>query len=332
MFFSLKEFKYGLKLLIYGIILINPPSLMSQLHIENLPKLTKIIVPFEPGASNDIFARLIAQKLALRSGSAVIVENKPGATGSIGAAYVSKAIPDGSVLLSTSTPYTSNAATQTKLSFDPVKGLSPVAMLGTGAQMLAVSSSSTFKTTAELINFAKSNKTKLNYASSGIGSSHHLTTARFNNVAGIETTHVPFKGGGPAILSLIGGDVHFMIFAPSTLMPHIKSGKIKVLALTSANRSKLFPGIPTISETIPDFTVESWWGIFAPPSTPQSTINRLNSEFRALVNLPEVKAAFEKEGVEASNISSLEFTNFILSDIENWRDVVRKLNIPINSD
>jgi tripartite-type tricarboxylate transporter receptor subunit TctC len=292
-----------------------------------LPWLIKIIVPFEPGASTDIFARLVAQKLGARIDGTVVVENRTGATGSIAAEYVSRAAADGATLLVSSTPFSANAAVRLKLPFDPVNGFAPVAMLASGPSILAVGNDTPYKTTAQLLDAARTNRGKINYGSTGIGSNHHLNAALLNSMAGSEMTHVPFKGGGPAVTNLIGGHIQVMMFAYSTLMPHIKSGKVRPLAVTSSSRSRFAPELPTVAETIPGFSAESWWGVFAPAGTPQPVVNGLNAEIRAIVSSPEMGAVFEKEGVDAATMTAGEFTTFIHSDIEKWRDVARRLNI-----
>lgn len=299
----------------------------GQSGSTNLPKLIKIVVPFEPGASTDIFARLLAQKLAVRIGGTVVVENRTGATGSIGAEYVSRAVADGSTLMVTSTPFSANAAVRPKLPFDPVNGFAPVAMLASGPSILAVGNDTPYKSTAQLLDAARANKGKINYGSTGIGSSHHLNAALLNSMAGSEMTHVPFKGGGPAVTNLIGGHIQVMMFAYSTLMPHVKSGKIRALAVTSSSRSRFAPDLPTVAETIPGFSVESWWGVFAPAATPQPVVNRLNAEILAIVSSPEMREVFDKEGVDPASMTAGEFTAFVHSDIDKWRDVARKLNI-----
>jgi tripartite-type tricarboxylate transporter receptor subunit TctC len=299
----------------------------GQSSSTNLPKLIKIVVPFEPGASTDIFARLLAQKLGVRIGGTVVVENRTGATGSIGAEYVSRAVADGSTLMVTSTPFSANAAVRPKLPFDPVNGFAPVAMLASGPSILAVGNDTPYKSTAQLLDAARANKGKINYGSTGIGSSHHLNAALLNSMAGSEMTHVPFKGGGPAVTNLIGGHIQVMMFAYSTLMPHVKSGKIRALAVTSSSRSRFAPDLPTVAETIPGFSVESWWGVFAPAATPQPVVNRLNAEILAIVSSPEMREVFDKEGVDPASMTAGEFTAFVHSDIDKWRDVARKLNI-----
>lgn len=306
-----------------------PLGSWGQSSSATWPKQIRIVVPFEPGASNDIFARLVGQRLAARTGSVVVVENKPGASGSIGAEYVSRAAADGSTLLATSTPFSASAAAQPKLPYDPVKGFAPVAMLASGPQILAVSADSPYRKISELIEAARANKGKLNYASTGVGSSHHLNTARFNMMAGTEMTHVPFKGGGPAVTNLIAGHIQVMIFAFSTLMPHIKSGKVRALAVTSPSRSRFAPDLPAISETVPGFSNESWWGVFAPGATSPALVSRFNAEFRAIAAMPEMREVFEREGVNPGTMTAEQFAAFVHSDIDNWRAVARKLNIAV---
>ena len=304
-----------------------PAVSLGQSGSANLPKLIKIVVPFAPGASTDIFARLLGQKLGVRVGGTVMVENRTGATGSIGAEHVSRAVADGSTLLLTATPFSANAAVQPKLPYDPVTGFAPVAMVASGPLILVVGSDTPYRSTAQLLDAARANKGKLNYGSTGIGSSHHLNTALLNSMVGSEMTHVPYKGGGLAVTDLIGGRIQVMLFSYSTVMPHVKGGKIRALAVTTSSRSRFAPDLPTISETVPGFSVESWWGVFAPGATPQPVVNRLNAEIRAIVSSPEMRDAFEKEGVDSGSMTAGEFTAFVRSDIDKWRAVARKLNI-----
>jgi tripartite-type tricarboxylate transporter receptor subunit TctC len=302
----------------------------GQSTTQPLPKTITIVVPFEAGASNDIFARQLGQRLGTRIGSTVVVENRVGASGVIGTDYVSRAPADGSVLMITGSGFSSSAAVQPKLPYDPIKGFAPVAMLASGPHILAVSIDSPYKTLAQLLDAARASKGKVNYGSTGIGSTQHLNTARLNLLAGTEMTHIPFKGGASAVTSLIGGHIDLMLFSYPTHMPHVKSGKLRALAVTSASRSKFAPDLPTVSETIPGFTYVSWWGISAPAGTPQAVVDRLNAEIRAIVVLPEMREVFDKEGVDASEASTMTaaaFAAFVRSDLERWRDVARKQQI-----
>lgn len=299
----------------------------GQSGSANPPKLIRIVVAFEPGASTDIFGRLVGQKLGAQIGSTVVVENRTGATGSIGAEFVFRAVADGSTLMVTATPFSANAAVRPKLPFDPVNGFAPIAMLASGPSILAVGNDTPYRSTAQLLDAARANRGKINYGSTGIGSSHHLNAALLDLLAGSEMTHVPFKGGGPAVTSLIGGHIQVMMFAYSTLMPHVKGGKVRALAVTSTSRSRFAPDLPTVSETVPGFSVESWWGILAPAATPQTVVNRLNAEIRAIVSSPEMREVFDKEGVDPASMTAAEFAAFVRSDIDKWRDVARKLNI-----
>ena len=299
----------------------------GQPSTASLPKMIKIVVPFEPGASNDIFSRLLAPKLGVRIGGTVVVENRPGATGSIGAEYVSRALADGSTLMVIGTTFATNAAMQPKLPFDPVNGFAPVAMLASGPSILAVGNDTPYRSTAQLLDAARANRGKINYGSIGIGSSQHLSTALLNSMAGSEMTHVPFKGGGPAVTSLIGGHIQVTMLGYSTLIAHVKNGKVRALAVTSASRSRFAPDLPTVAETVPGFSAESWWGVFAPAGTPRPAVNRLNAEIRAIVASTDMREVFEKEGVDPGSMTAGEFSAFVHSDIDKWRNVARKLNI-----
>ncbi|MBI4291222.1 MAG: tripartite tricarboxylate transporter substrate binding protein [Betaproteobacteria bacterium] len=306
-----------------------PVTASGQSSSTKLPKLIKIVVPFAPGASTDIFARLLGQKLAVRNESTVTVENRGGASGVIGAEYVSRAAADGSTLMVHSTPFTASPAVQPKLPFDPVKGFAPIAMLARGPLFFVIADDLPYRSLAQLFDAARANKGRFNYGSTGIGSSHHLNTALLNSMAGSEMTHVPYKGGGLAVTDLIVGRIQVMLFSYSTVMPHVKSGKIRALAVSSQSRSRFAPDLPTISETVPGFSVNAWWGVFAPGATPQPIVNHLNAEIRAIVSLPEMRAAFEKEGVDSVSMTADEFTAFVRSDLDKWRNVARKLKIVV---
>jgi tripartite-type tricarboxylate transporter receptor subunit TctC len=300
---------------------------MAQPTGAALPQQIKIVVPFPPGGSNDIFARVLAQKLAARTGSLVIVDNKPGAGGAIGAEFVMRAAADGATLMLTSSSFATGAAVQKKLPFDPIKGFSPVAMLASGPMIVAVGNDTPYKTTAQLIDAARASKGKLNYGSAGIGSINHLSTELLGSMAKTEMTHIPYKGMGPAVTDLIGGQIQVLVASFPSIMSHIKAGKIRALAVTSTARSKFAPDMPTVSAAVPDYSVTLWWGIFAPPGMAQPLLDRLNSEIRAVTASSEMREVFEKEGADSAAMTAGEFAAFVRSDIEKWRSVARERNI-----
>jgi tripartite-type tricarboxylate transporter receptor subunit TctC len=294
----------------------------------DLPKQITIIVPFNPGASNDTFARVLAQKLGPKIGSNVIVDNRPGAGGVIGSGYVSRAAQDGSVLLLTSSTFTTSAAVQTKLPYDPVKGFSPVALLATAPMILTVGAQTPYKTASDLVADARANKGKINFGSAGVGSINHMSAEMLNSMAKTDIMHVPYKGTATAITDMIGGQVQGMVASPSSIAPALKGGKVRALAVTSAKPSKLVPGVPTLGETVPGYEVDIWWGIFAPAGVPKPVVDRLNAEIRSIVDTPEMRERFSHEGAEPSTtMSADQFASYVRAELDKWRKVAREKNI-----
>lgn len=293
-----------------------------------LPKTITIIVPFNPGASNDTFARVLAQKLGPKLGVTVVVDNKPGAGGVIGSGYVARSAQDGSVLLLTSSTFTTAAAVQTKLPYDPVKGFAPVAMLASAPMILTVSAQTPYKTAAELLADARANKGKIYYGSAGVGSINHMSAEMLDSMAKTDMTHVPYKGTATAITDMISGQIHGMVASPSSAAASLKSGKLRALAVTSAKPSKLVPGVPTLAETVPGYEVDIWWGIFAPAGVPKPVIDKLNAEIRTIIDTPELRERFAQEGAEPSTtVTADQFAAYVVQELDKWRKVARERNI-----
>lgn len=288
----------------------------------------RLIVPFPPGASNDIVARAVAQKMSEALGQQAVVDNRGGAGGSIGSAILAKAPADGYTLMVTSTSYVTNAAVQSGLPFDPVADVAGVAMIGRGPMMVIVALSVPAQTVQELIAFAKSKPGAVNYASSGIGSAPHLVTELFMRQAGIEMVHVPYKGLAQGLTDMVAGRAHVIIASLPTVLSHVKANRARGLAVTGAQRSSFLPGVPTVSESgVPGFTSELWWGLFAPARTPGPVIARLNSETRKLVAGTEMKQLLANAGAEPSDISAGEFTALVRKEIAMWRKVAQERGI-----
>lgn len=293
-----------------------------------LPKTITIIVPFNPGASNDTFARVLAQKLGPKLGVTVVVDNKPGAGGVIGSGYVARSAQDGSVLLLTSSTFTTAAAVQSKLPYDPVKSFAPVAMLASAPMILTVSAQTPYKTAAELLADARANKGKINYGSAGVGSINHMSAEMLDSMARTDMTHVPYKGTATAITDMIAGQIQGMVASPSSAAASLKSGKLRALAVTSAKPSKLVPGVPTLAETVPGYEVDIWWGIFAPAGVPRPVIERLNAEIRTVIDTPELRERFAQEGAEPStSVTADQFAAYVRQELDKWRKVARERNI-----
>src|SRR5512134_3033483 len=243
-----------------------------------LPKTIRIVVPFSAGGSNDVIARAVAAPLSARLGVTVIVENKAGAAGVLGADAVAKSPRDGSVLLLTSSTFLTAAATQRQLPYDPIAAFTPVAMVGQGPLVLAVPASATFKSPNDVLEAARSKPGAINYGSAGVGSVGHLATELVSDAAKVQLTHVPYKGAANAALDLAGGQIQLMLSSYSTLAPLVKSGKVRPLAVTSKEPHPAFTDLPPLASAVPGYAIDIWVGVFAPAGTPPALVERLNRE------------------------------------------------------
>ena len=292
-----------------------------------LPKTIKIVVPFSPGGSNDVIARAIAGPLAKRLDIPVIVENKAGAAGVIGADHVAKSPRDGSVLLLTSSSFLTAAATQTQLPYDPIAAFAPVAMVGGGPMLLVVSATTPFKTPADLIAAARAKPGALNYGTAGVGSIAHLTTELLDDTAKIQMTHVPYKGAANAAIDLAGGQIQVMVSNYSTIAPLMKGGKIKALAVTSGTPHAAFPELPPLSMVAPGFAVAIWVGVFAPAGTPPGLVERLNREINAIAASPDLAPVLEPDGTLPEAISPATFAGRIKDELGQWKQIASEHKI-----
>jgi len=286
-----------------------------------LPAMMKIVVPFSAGASNDAMARAVAPLLARRLGNTVIIENKPGAAGVIGADYVAKGPADGSVLLLTSSTFLTAAVTQAKLPYDPVASFVPVSMVGSGPMLLAVSASTPIKSAAELVAIAKAKPGNLTYGTSGTGSIAHLASEMLSDTAGIKMTHVPYKGAANALMDMAGGQIDMMISNYTSLVAQIKSGKVRPLAVTSAQASPAFADLPPLSSVAPGFAADIWITIFAPGATPAPVVARLNRELNQIAAGPEVRALLEPDGAVPMALSPPELARRVRDDLSVWKRI-----------
>jgi tripartite-type tricarboxylate transporter receptor subunit TctC len=291
-------------------------------------KTVRMIIPFPPGGSNDIVGRMIAQQLTERLGKQFIVDNRGGAGGTIGTELAAKSPPDGHTLLIISVAYAFNTAMYNKLPYDPVKSFIPVAMLGTGPNALAVHPSLPAKTVKEFIAFAKSKPGELNYASAGIGSFQHLGSELFRIMSGINVVHVPFKGGGPAMIDVISGQSQFCTGSLLQLIPFHRSGKLKLLGTGGAKRVAAMPEVPTISEAgLKGYEANNWWGILTPTGTSDAIVKKLNGELSVILKSPETQKRFSSEGAESLQMSPDQFTKYIASETAKWARVVKEAGI-----
>ena len=307
------------------------PGLAAAAEFPSKP--VTLVVPFAPGGPTDAMARTLAAALKGPLGQPVIVENKAGAGGNLGAEAVARAEADGHTLLfGTSGPLAINVSLYKRLGYDPVKSFAPVFQLGHLPNVLVVHPSVPAKSVKELIAYAKANPGKLSFASSGNGASSHLAGVLFNQMAGTDLAHIPYKGTGPALNDLLGGQVSMTFTDVLTALPHVKSGKLRALGVTTAARSQALPEVPTIAEQgVPGFDVSVFFGIVAPASTPKEVVAKLNKAFTEVLKQPEVRQFLQAQGLEfAANSSPEALGGFIRSEIAKWQAVVKSSGAQID--
>ena len=290
-------------------------------------KPIRLIVPFPPGGSNDIVARMLATQLGEKLGQSVVIENKGGAGGVLGTDQAAKAAPDGYTLLLISVAYAFAPALYKSLPYDPATAFTPVTIIGRGPSALTVHPSVPVSSVAELIALAKKEPGKLNYASAGVGSFQHLSAALFIQQAGINVVHVPYKGGGPAMADVMGGQAQIVMPSLIQVVPHIKNGRLKALGTSGTKRSPLLPDVPTIAETLPGYESQNWWGLLAPAGTPQPVIDRLYRAVTELLQSKETGKRMESEGAETVRMTPPEFGRFITAELAKWGKVAHDVGI-----
>lgn len=292
-------------------------------------KPVRLVVGFAPGGGTDTTARAISQKLTAALGQQVIVDNRPGASGTIAADIVANAIPDGYTVLLGTIALVINPSLAAKMPFDTLKDLAPVTRAADSTNILVVHPSVPAKSVKELIALAKSKP--LNCGSSGVGGAGHLAVELFNLQAGTKITHVAYKGGGPAIVDLLAGNIQMIFATAASSIGHVKAGKIRALAVTTAKRSSLVPDLPTVAEAgLPGFEANNWNGVLVPAKTPRPIINRLNKEFAAALNLPDIKEFLFNQGLEAAAGTPEEFAAYMQSEMVKWAKVIKAAGIKVN--
>ena len=302
-------------------------SFAALAHAQAWPsKPIKWIVPFAPGGTTDILARTVAEKLAPVLGQPVVIENKPGAGGGVGAEFTAKAAPDGYTIMGgTISTHAINASLYNKLPYDPVKDFVAITLIARVPNMLVVNPAIPASNVKELIALLKANPGKYSFASSGNGTSQHLSGELFKSMAGVEMQHIPYKGSPPALQDVMGGQVAMTFDNITTAWPLAKAGKLRALAVTTATRSAIAPDVPTLAESgLPGFEVGSWQGVFAPAGTPPEIVKRLNVEIVKILNLPDVKEKLTGLGAEPVGNSSEEFSAMVKAEVVKWADVVKK--------
>ena len=287
----------------------------------------KFIVPITPGGSNDVVARVIAQKLTEQWGQPVTVDNRPGAGMNLGADLVAKSPPDGYTwLLGANNIFVTNPHVG-KTPFDVFKDFTPISQVALVPFVLVVHPSVPAKNVAELVAYAKANPDKLNYGSSGNGSPQQLASEMLNHAAGIQMQHVPYKGAVPAITDLLGGRIQVFIGAVNSLLPHIKEGKLRLIAGAGGKRFAAFPELPAIAETVPGVALDVWLGVFMPAGVPKEVVAKVNTDIARVLQLPDVKANLSGQGIEPAPSSPEALATTIKDDYARWGKVIREANI-----
>jgi tripartite-type tricarboxylate transporter receptor subunit TctC len=287
-------------------------------------KPIRIVVPFPPGGATDEAARLIATKMGEHWGQPVVVDNRPGAGGNVGSDIVAKSAPDGyTLVMGVTGSHAINISLYSKMPYDPVKDFIAISQVAVVPNVLVVHPSVPAKNLAELVALAKTEPGKLNYASLGNGTAAHLGMEMLKTAAGIDVTHVPYKGSAPAVSDLIAGQVQMMVDGLPSSLPHVKAGQLRAIALTSLHRSPSLPDLPTIAETYPGFYADAWSGLFAPKGTPQPVIDKLSTEVQRILHLPDVRQKLAALGAEPVGSTPVEFEAHVKREIAKWAKVVK---------
>ena len=287
----------------------------------------RVIVPFAPGGGLDISTRLIAQKLTEKWGQNIVVDSRPGAATIVGTEIASKAAPDGYTLLMITTTFAINPGLYPKLPYDPVKDFTPVTQLNSQPNVVVVTPSFPGKSVKDLMALAKAKPGELTFATPGAGSAPHLSAEMFQCAAGVSMIHVPYKGIPPAVTDVIGGRVTMLFTTTISAAPHIKAGKLRALAITSAKRQSSMPDVPTIGETLPGYRAEAFQGMVAPAGVPQAIVNKVSAEVARIVRLPDVSQRFELDGAEPVGSTPKEFAAFLKAEMQKWNKVIRDAGI-----
>ena len=301
-------------------------------HAQSFPsKPIRIVVPFGPGGFTDVVARILQKELGAAIGQPVVVENKPGAGSTIGTAEIAHAKPDGYNLVMISTTHVITPHLYKEMPYDPIKDFTPVMKLGEGPYVLVVHSSLPVKNAAELIALAKAQPNRIDYASSGNGSSQHLVGALFATMAGAPINHIPYKGSSGAMNDLLGGQVKVSFVGMPNAIPNIASGKIRALAVTTRKRSADLPNVPTLDEAgVPGFDATIWLALLAPPGTPREIVQKINFEVSKVLSTPDARKLMSTAGVDVATSTPEELARLMQSELDRWGKVVRETGATVN--
>jgi tripartite-type tricarboxylate transporter receptor subunit TctC len=307
-------------------------ALVGQAFGQAYPaRPVRLLVPFSAGGFSDVAARIVTPRLSAALGQQVIVDNRPGAGGTIGADFVAKSKPDGYTLLWTGTPHVISPWLYKNLPYDVLKDFAPITLIASGPYVLVVNPQLPVSSVLELIAVARAQPGKIDFASSGNGSAQHLVAELFNSAAGVQLNHVPYKGSGPAMQDLLSGQVKVSFAGVPNVITHVKAGRLRALGVTTTKRASEMPDVPTIAEAgVPGYEATLWLGLLAPVGTPPEVIQRIYTETVKILQDPELQPSFRAAGVEASVIPPTEFGEFIRSEYEKWGKVVRATGATVN--
>jgi tripartite-type tricarboxylate transporter receptor subunit TctC len=295
---------------------------------QNYPdRYVRLVVPFPPGGGGDAISRPLANRLSALWGQQVVIENKAGAGGNIGSQAVAQAAPDGYTLLLSGSPLAINPSLYPSSGYDPVADLAPITLVTVIPNLMMVPNSSPAKSVREFIDYAQANRGKITFASTGIGASPHLSGELFKRKAGIEMTHVPYRGAGPAMNDLIPGRVNTMFSNLPGVLAQVQSGTVRGLAVTSAQRSPAAPDIPTIAETLPGYEVSGWWGLFAPAKTPSEIVMKIHADTIAALAHPSVKQRYDAIGAPITSSTPAELATLLSSEMQKWAALIKEAGI-----
>jgi tripartite-type tricarboxylate transporter receptor subunit TctC len=289
-----------------------------------------LVVPFSAGGTTDIVARIVGQKMSDALHQPVIVDNRGGAGGTLGAGVVARAAPDGYTIFMATIAHAIAPALYHNLPYDFIKDFAPVGLVGTVPNVLIVNNTVPAKTVPELIAYIRKHPKQVNFGSAGIGSTEHLAGELFRSMTGTEITHIPYKGGAPMMADLMGGQIQMALETAPSAAPHVRAGKVRALAVTSAKPSPAFPGVPTLSQAgVPGYEMLTWYALMAPRGTPQPIVDRLHAELEKALKLPEVEKTFAEQGVTAGDMSEAQLESFIRNETAKWGKVVKEANVKL---
>lgn len=313
-----------------GLALLSAPfTASSAAHAQGFPsRPVRVIVPYAPGGGNDIFARLVGAKLSEEWGYQVVIENRSGAGGNIGAEAAARSQADGYTLLMANNAFTINPYVYKNLSFDVVRDFQPISLVVTSPMLVAVNKDVPVKSIEDLVAFARKNPGVLNYGTPGAGTPQHLATELFKSLTETDLVHVPYQGTGPSVTGLLRNDVNVMFATPASVEQHVRSGALRAIGVTSAARTGTFPDVPTLTEAgVRDYAVEIWWGLVAPAGVPGDIVRILSASIAKAVANDDVKAKIVSQGAEPRTTSPEEFKALIESDLKRWKEVVARAKI-----